>query len=137
MSRSFSCFFAFLGCIAASGCSDPIESCDYLSLNDVRALAPGVTSSSFETRIVKNPTGFCVWKDGAGQELLLINVGLETKNSPYDILQVFKGDDRVEYVIGAGTQAAALFSQKDGRDDLEMLMVGNRRWNLDMRSSLD
>jgi len=128
--------FVFMCSFVFSGCSDPVESCDYLSLSDVKVLAPGVMSSSFESRIPSNPTNFCVWKDSAGRDLLLINVGLETKNSPYDILQVFKGDDRVEYVIGAGTQAAALFSEKEGQDDLEMLMVGNRRWTLDMRSSL-
>jgi hypothetical protein len=91
-------------------------------------------SSNYESRIVGQPTNFCIWTDSAGDELLFINVGLQTTNSPYRILETFKGEDRVELVTGVGNAAAAMFSSQDQGESLEIFLARNDRWTLDMRS---
>lgn len=118
------------------GCSNPIETCSYLALEDVQQLDPGIVSSKYESRIVGQATNFCIWTDSAGDELLFVNVGLQTTNRPYQILDTFKGEDRVESVTGVGDAAAAMFSRQGQGESLEILLARNDRWTLDMRSKL-
>jgi hypothetical protein len=130
----------YLGILAISwllaGCSNPIETCSYLALEEVQQLDPRIVSSKYESRIVGQPTNFCIWTDSAGDELLVVNVGLQTTNRPYQILETFKGEDRVELVTGVGTAAAAMFSRQGQGESLEIFLAGNDRWTLDMRSKL-
>ena len=122
--------------VMVMGCSNPIESCSYLALEEVKELDPSIVSSSYVQRIKNHPTMFCIWKNSAGVELLLINVGLNTKNTPYAILDTFKGEDQVRHIQGVGNSAAAMFSKKGMKDDLEIFLARNERWTLDMRSKL-